>query len=221
MSQGVKVHTGTVTYEGGRARRAAWVETSIRLQLKKADLLDALGSRYYRYRVLEDHETAATRPASLPAELTLWQILAACREEFEYWGIQWSMWSDDLPTEWREGAVKWLEELLTNAVPEIEEDGAYVETSLKLEPEWNDLAAALGSKYLRGVSIDGRHRPGGLPQSLTQRQMLKAFREEINYWGTDMNAWSEDIHHTLYPAVQDWLKELVTEAFPEMKEYMK
>lgn len=221
MSQGVKVHTGTVTYEGGRARRAAWVETSIRLQLKKADLLDALGSKYYRYRVLEDHETAGARPASLPAELTHREVLAICREEFEYWGTQWSLWSDDLPDSWREGAVKWLDELLVAALPGIEEDGAYVETSLVLQPEWNHLANALGSKYLRNVSLDGLGRPGELPQTVTQRKALKVFREELEHWGTNMNAWNEHVHFAVYPAAWGWLKELVTGAFPEMKEYMK
>ncbi|MCP9209582.1 hypothetical protein [Streptomyces cucumeris] len=101
---------------------------------------------------------------------------------------------------------------------------AWVVTSIRLEAEGHDLANALGSRYFRnGVTDDECPEgslPEGLPCELTQRQILAIYREEFAHWGENLSTWSDELSDQGLECAHKWMKELIGEAFPEMKKYM-
>lgn len=216
----VQVHAGTMYYEGGTGREVVWVETRIRLKLTRADLVTGLGNEYFRDETSGDSRSPCARPESLPDHLSRRRLLAICREQFEYYGWSWDAWGHELNGTRREAARGWLDELVRDAVPGIEDEGTYVETALVLQPQWFNLVDALGSRYLRSPVAGWRVRPTELPSGLTRRQLLTVFREEMTDWGTAMAAWTDAVPEGAVRVAHRWLKELVADTFPEMKEYM-
>lgn len=102
---------------------------------------------------------------------------------------------------------------------------AWVETSIKLEPEANDLIYGLGSKYFRYETPEDDERdsdrPESLPSELTQAQIVKIYREERDYWGREsLSTWVDGLSEDRFGFATKWLTELVVGAFPEMKEYV-
>jgi len=122
----VKVHTGTVTYTSGKEEPVAWLNLTIPVQPQVHDLVDGLGSRYYRYREIPDAERPGDRPHELPEYLTPRQILDIYRSELKHWGTAnlatWGEWPS-LSFDEQESARKWLAELVVSAFPEM---GRYV-----------------------------------------------------------------------------------------------
>lgn len=103
---------------------------------------------------------------------------------------------------------------------------AWIETSIRLEPEIHDLMLGLGSRYFRNEVIEDDHledhRPDNFPVSLTQGEIARIYREEIKLWGESaIWTWSERMSRDRHAHVDGWLTELVVNAFPEMKEYVK
>lgn len=103
---------------------------------------------------------------------------------------------------------------------------AWVETAIRLEPEVHDLADGIGSKFLRyeiGHDEDGPgDRPRELPESMTQQEILKLYREEYSYWGeAAISLWGSEMGESRQKACMQWLTELVVAAFPEMREYAR
>lgn len=102
---------------------------------------------------------------------------------------------------------------------------AWVETSLLLEPDVNDLINGLGSKFFRDESIPEEHsmdrRPEDLPEVLTQAQILRVYRNEYSHWGSaNLGTWTDFMGAERQECVMRWLTTLVVAAFPEMKDYV-
>lgn len=121
MAREITVHKGTSTDGAGFERPAAWVVTSIRLELEVFDLVRGLGSEYFRNEVTEDDQRDSDRPENLPASLTQAEILKIYREQFSYWGTNLSTWADDIGEMRTEYAWGWLRDLVTDAFPEMKE----------------------------------------------------------------------------------------------------
>lgn len=103
------------------------------------------------------------------------------------------------------------------------EPTVWVETTVTLKPGPRDLLNALGSKYLRyEVSDEEGERPRDLPERLSQREILKIYREELLYQGSDrMELWGDFMDADRQAACEVWLREIVDAAFPEMKGYAR
>jgi hypothetical protein len=101
---------------------------------------------------------------------------------------------------------------------------AWVETAITYEWEWTELFYGLGSKYFRdNVAEDDElesDRPGDLPESITQAALLRIVRDEYRKWGTNnIGSWGDEISERRMQYAMAWLKELIFEAFPEMRGY--
>ncbi|AXH66432.1 hypothetical protein SEA_SATIS_283 [Streptomyces phage Satis] len=106
----------------------------------------------------------------------------------------------------------------------VQRPAAWVVTQIVLEPEAHDLVNALGSKYLRYETTEDDEtvgtRPRDLPESLTQREILKIYREEILHYGDEvMGMWADEAGTARRAACEEWLKAIVLDAFPAMKGY--
>lgn len=115
-----RVHIGEVTNELGETRPCAWVETTLTLDPEGRDLLNALGSRYFRDHGLGDDEAPSARPERLPAALSRARTLKIYREELRRYGENalWT-WADEM-SEGRQRHVEgWLTELVVGAFPEM------------------------------------------------------------------------------------------------------
>lgn len=101
------------------------------------------------------------------------------------------------------------------------QDTAYVVTTITQKVGPLDLVNALGSKYVRHeVGEDGDlpdDRPRDLPKSMTQRQILAVYRDEILYYGGEfMPMWGDDMGSARRGACERWIREVVDAAFPGM-----
>lgn len=120
----IKVRRGEEELSNGRTRPVAWLNLSIPVQPEVHDLVDGLGSRYYRNRIASDDEHFGDRPQELPTELTQHQIASIYREELHHWGkANLATWGDypSLSFDEQEHARKWLTELVVAAFPEMKD----------------------------------------------------------------------------------------------------
>lgn len=106
----------------------------------------------------------------------------------------------------------------------VRRPAAWVVTQIPLEPEAHDLMNGLGSKYLRYETTEDDElvgdRPRNLPESLTQREILKIYRDELLRYGEEvLGMWAEEAGIARRKACEGWLMQIVLEAFPEMKGY--
>lgn len=117
----MRVHTGTQENGLGEKRPCAWVETTRKLFVEGPDLVNGLGSKYFRNAPLEDDEAFDDRPDDLPTSLTQGQILKIYWDELLYRGsgTLWT-WTEDVGERRLEHATKWLTELVVGAFPEME-----------------------------------------------------------------------------------------------------
>lgn len=105
-----------------------------------------------------------------------------------------------------------------------ERPAAWVETAITLEPEPRDLMNGIGSRYLRHeISEDDElpgDRPKALPESLTQREILKVYREEVLHYGeTVLGMWGDEMGGPHRDACEKWIYEIILDAFPAMRGY--
>lgn len=105
-----------------------------------------------------------------------------------------------------------------------ERRSAWVETVIPLQLEARELADGLGSKYLRHETCadDERmtDRPKSLPDLLTQREILRTYREELLHYGEQvLGIWGDEMGLGRRAVCEKWLTALVLDAFPEMKGY--
>lgn len=120
----IKVRRSEEELPDGRKRPVAWLNLSIPVQPEVYDLIDGLGSRYYRNRATPDDERFGDRPQELPTELTQHQIASIYREELHHWGTaNLATWGDcpSLNFDEQEQARKWLAELVVAAFPEMKD----------------------------------------------------------------------------------------------------
>jgi hypothetical protein len=101
---------------------------------------------------------------------------------------------------------------------------AWVETVIPLQLEARELADGLGSKYLRNEVGEDEDRPGDrprdLPESLTQREILKIYRDEMLHYGeTILGMWGDGMDSVRRDACAEWLMAVILDAFPAMKGY--
>jgi hypothetical protein len=118
----IKVHEGE--FSDGSTQPVAWLNLSIPVQPEVHDLVDGLGSEYYRHRVASDDERPGDRPVELPTELTQRQIADIYRKELKHWGTaNLATWGDypSLSFNEQEQARKWLTELVVAAFPELKD----------------------------------------------------------------------------------------------------
>lgn len=121
---GIKVRTSRDELLNGRTQPVAWLNLSIPVQPEVHDLVDGLGSRYYRDRIVPDDERPGDRPEELPTELTQHQIAGIYREELLHWGTaNLATWGDcpDLSYDVQEQARGWLTKLVVAAFPEMKD----------------------------------------------------------------------------------------------------
>jgi hypothetical protein len=121
---GIKVRKGKDELSDGSTRPVAWLNLSILVQPEVHDLVDGLGSQYYRNRLTPDDERQGDRPEELPTELTQRQIADIYREELKHWGTaNLATWGDypSLSFNEQEQARKWLTELVVAAFPEMKD----------------------------------------------------------------------------------------------------
>ena len=102
---------------------------------------------------------------------------------------------------------------------------AWLNLSIRRQPEPHHLVDGLGSKYFRNrVGRDDERpgdRPEDLPAELSQRQIADIYREEFSHWGTaNLGTWSDYLGWDEREQAERWLTELVVGAFPEMKGYL-
>lgn len=106
----------------------------------------------------------------------------------------------------------------------VKRPAAWVETALLLEPEPHDLMNGVGSRFLRHeISEDDElvgDRPKDLPESMTQREILKTYRDELRHYGEEvMGMWGNEMGTARRAACEKWIYEVVLAAFPAMKGY--
>lgn len=106
----------------------------------------------------------------------------------------------------------------------IKRPAAWVKTAITLEPEAHDLMNGLGSKYLRHEITEddalAGDRPKELPESMTQAEILKAYRDEILHYGDEvMGMWGNEMSTARRAACEKWIYEVVLDAFPAMRGY--
>lgn len=120
----IKVRKGREELSDGSTWPVAWLNLSILVQPEVHDLVDGLGSKYYRDRVALDDERQGDRPEGLPTELTQRQIADIYREERDHWGTaNLATWGDypSLSYAQQEQARKWLTDLVVAAFPEMKD----------------------------------------------------------------------------------------------------
>ena len=106
----------------------------------------------------------------------------------------------------------------------VKRPAAWVKTAITLEPEPHDLMNAVASKYIRHESQDDDEvagdRPKELPASLTQAEILKAYRDELLHYGDEvMGMWGNEMCTARRAACEKWVYEIVLDAFPAMRGY--
>lgn len=101
-----------------------------------------------------------------------------------------------------------------------ERPSAWIEVSVPLQLESWELADGLGERFLRNESgLEDGERPSGLPESMTQQEIVRVYKDELLYWGTNLGTWSEDLSPEATKETTGWLMDIVLAAFPEMKGY--
>ena len=122
MTREIRVHTGTTTNGRGEKQPCAWVKTVLTLEPEPGDLVNGLGSEFFRNESMDESHYPDTRPESLPESLSQRQILAIYREEFSRYGENalWT-WADSIGEARFNHAWKWLTELVVGAFPEMKE----------------------------------------------------------------------------------------------------
>lgn len=111
----------------------------------------------------------------------------------------------------------------TNAAGHVR-PAAWVETALALEPEPHDLMNAIGSRFVRHEITEDDElvgdRPKDLPESMTQRDILKTYRDELRHYGEEvMGMWGNEMGTARRAACEKWIYEVVLDAFPAMRGY--
>lgn len=101
---------------------------------------------------------------------------------------------------------------------------AWVKTSITLEPEPHDLMNGIGSKFLRYETTEDDElvgdRPKNLPESMTQAEILKVYREELLHYGEEvLGMWGNEMGTARRGACEKWIYEVVLDAFPTMRGY--
>lgn len=99
----------------------------------------------------------------------------------------------------------------------------YIITAIRLEPEFDDLYYALGSKFFRDDPIEDDElvsdRPESLPESLSQTEIMDIYRDQFSYWGeANLGRWTDHLPESRHGHIARWLTELVLGAFPDLKE---
>lgn len=120
MAREIAVHKGTYGEGTSQERPSAWVETSLVLEPEAHDFVNALGSRFLRFSVIEDDQRASDRPQDLPESLEQREITKIYREEFRRYGEDYmSTWSDEMGWDRQESCRKYLMEIVLDAFPEM------------------------------------------------------------------------------------------------------
>lgn len=106
--------------------------------------------------------------------------------------------------------------------PAGRQDTAWVTTTFEERVGPLDLVNALGSKYLRHEATDDdtreSDRPADLPAELTQRQIMKIFRDEFRFYGSEgLGYWGEEMSTRRRENCQEWIRKVVDDAFPGLK----
>jgi hypothetical protein len=101
-----------------------------------------------------------------------------------------------------------------------ERKSAWIEVSVPLQLEGWELADGLGEHFLRNENgVEDGERPAALPESMTQQQIIRTYKEELLYWGTNLGTWSEGLSDEAAKVARGWLLDIVLDAFPAMKGY--
>lgn len=101
-----------------------------------------------------------------------------------------------------------------------ERKSAWIEVSVPLQLEGWELIDGLGERFLRNeTELDAGNRPAFLPDSMPQQEIIRIYKEELLYWGTNLGTWSEDLDEETTSAARGWLLDIVLAAFPEMQGY--
>lgn len=120
MSSGIAVHPAYYKLPDGSKQDTAYVVTTITRKVGPLDLVDALGSKYFRHEGMEDDERPSDRPKGLPEALTQRQLLTLYRDELLFYGEdRLPMWADEMGSRRREACDRWLREIVDNAFPEF------------------------------------------------------------------------------------------------------
>lgn len=120
MARAPKVKLGTAELLDGTTEKVAWLETTITYEWELEDLVQRLGSKFFRFEVTEDDSYVTDRPEELPERIAPAELLRICRDEQEEYGNAslWS-WTEGL-NEGRERAARvWLQELVLDAFPDL------------------------------------------------------------------------------------------------------
>lgn len=101
-----------------------------------------------------------------------------------------------------------------------ERKSAWIEVSVPLQLEGWELADGLAERFLRNESgIDEGIRPAGIPESMTQQEIVRTYKDELLYWGTNLGTWSESLDTESAAVARGWMLDIVLAAFPEMQGY--
>lgn len=101
-----------------------------------------------------------------------------------------------------------------------ERKSAWIEVSVPLQLEGWELADGLGEHFLRNeIGIEDGERPAALPESMTQQEIIRIYKDELLYWGTNLGTWSESLSNESAAVARGWVLDIVLAAFPEMKGY--
>lgn len=103
-----------------------------------------------------------------------------------------------------------------------ERPSAWVETAILLQLEAHELADGLGSRFLRYLTDEESEpgdRPDEIPSEISQLEILKIYRSEFSYWGTNLSTWGDSMTIAQRAARLGWLLEVVLNAFPAMRGY--
>jgi hypothetical protein len=101
-----------------------------------------------------------------------------------------------------------------------ERPSAWIEVSIPLQLESWELADGLGEHFLRNeTGVDEGRRPEALPESMTQQEIVRIYKEELLYWGTNLGTWSEELEADAAKMARGWLLDIVLAAFPDMRGY--
>lgn len=101
-----------------------------------------------------------------------------------------------------------------------ERPSAWIEVSVPLQLEAHELVDGLGENFLRNeTDVDWNERPASLPDSLTQQEIVRIYKDELMYWGTNLGTWSESLSTDEAKTARGWLMDIVLAAFPEMQGY--
>lgn len=120
MAREIRVNKGTYGEGTSQERPAAWVETSLLLEPEGHDFVNALGSRFLRFAVIEEDQRVTDRPQDLPESLEQREITKIYREEIRRYGEEYMpMWSDEMGWQQQEACRKWLMEVVLDAFPEM------------------------------------------------------------------------------------------------------